>query len=99
MARAVSRLPTDVRAMARVHTEMALRVLAGVARNADCPPASRVAACTALLDRGWGRAPQEHTGIDGGDIRVTIRHIIDSVDETDMKTIEHDVDEEAVATT
>jgi hypothetical protein len=37
-----------------------------------------VAAATALLDRGWGRPPQTHTGQDGkGGIEVVIRHIIE----------------------
>jgi hypothetical protein len=38
---------------------------------------SAVGACspTALLDRGWGRAPQPHTGEDDKDVRITIRHI------------------------
>jgi hypothetical protein len=31
-----------------------------------------------LLDRGWGRALQSHVGEDGGDIRVTIRQIIEN---------------------
>ena len=32
---------------------------------------------TALLDRGWGRPPQAHTGGKGkGDIRVVVRHIV-----------------------
>jgi hypothetical protein len=31
-----------------------------------------------LLDRGWGRAPQVHSGEDGGDIRITIRQLIDN---------------------
>jgi hypothetical protein len=78
---------------------MALRVLSSIAKSPECPPAARVTAAGMLLDRGWGRAPQEHTGPGGGDISVVIRHIIDSVDETEMKTIEHDADEDAVATT
>jgi hypothetical protein len=32
-----------------------------------------------LLDRGWGKAPQPHTGgEDGKDIHVTIRQIIET---------------------
>jgi hypothetical protein len=56
-----------------------VNVLMGVARSAKAPPGARVAAATVLLDRGWGRAPQEHTGPDGGDIRITIRQIIETV--------------------
>ena len=36
----------------------------------------RVAAACALLDRGWGKPGQAHTGDKGeGDIKVVIRHI------------------------
>ena len=43
-----------------------------------------------LLDRGWGKAPQTHTGGDGeGDIRVTIRHIVRGRDKPlEAKTID-----------
>jgi hypothetical protein len=45
------------------------------------PPAARVAAAGILLDRGWGRAPQAHTGEDGGDLRIVFRQIVEAVDE------------------
>jgi hypothetical protein len=35
------------------------------------------AASVLLLDRGWGKPPQAHTGEDDKDIRVTIRQIIE----------------------
>jgi hypothetical protein len=47
--------------------------LAGIARNGTSEPA-RVAAIAQLLDRGWGKAPQE-TRIDG-ELRVTIRKML-----------------------
>jgi hypothetical protein len=31
-----------------------------------------VGGASALLDRGWGKAPQQHTGEEGGAIQVTI---------------------------
>ncbi len=50
-------------------------------RQPEHPPAVRVQAASILLDRGWGRVPQAHTGADGeGDIRVTIRHIVQGAD-------------------
>ena len=39
---------------------------------------ARVQAVGMLLDRGWGKAPQPHTGEDDKDIRVTIRNITES---------------------
>lgn len=73
------RAPTDLRSLARSHTEMALRTLCGIAQNGENESA-RVAAAAHILDRGWGRTPQAHTGENGeGDIRVTIRHIVQSL--------------------
>ena len=36
---------------------------------------------TALLDRGWRRAPQHPASKDGGDIRISIRQIVWGDDE------------------
>ncbi|WP_283817289.1 hypothetical protein [Bradyrhizobium lablabi] len=36
-----------------------------------------MSAASILLDRGWGRAPQSHDGEDGGDLRITIRQIVE----------------------
>jgi len=48
---------TNVRSMARQHTETAIRVLAGVMNQKDAQPAARIAAAAELLNRGWGKAP------------------------------------------
>ena len=39
--------------------------------------AARIQAAAILLDRGWGRPTQPHTGEDG-DVRVTIRNITET---------------------
>jgi hypothetical protein len=57
---------------------MALNTLVGVARSPKVPPAARTMAATALLDRGWGRPSQAITGEDGGELRITIRQLVDS---------------------
>ncbi len=44
-----------VRELARAHTAEAVRTLETVMKNAKAPPAARVAAATAMLDRGYGR--------------------------------------------
>ena len=79
---------TEIRSYARAHSIEAIQTLAGVARN-SLNDGARVAAACALLDRGWGKAPQAHTGENGeGDIRVTIRHIVQEI--SAKKVIEHD---------
>lgn len=66
----------DVRSLARGHTEMVIKQLAGIAQHGD-KDAARATACAILLDRGWGKAAQPLTGADGSDdIQVTIRTII-----------------------
>ena len=51
----------EVRELARQYTETAMKALADIVGNERCPPAARVAAATAILDRGYGRAPQSLT--------------------------------------
>ena len=72
----MARAPTDIRSLARSHTNMAIKILAGIAKDGT-NEAARVSAAVALLDRGWGKPAQQHTGEDGeGDIEVVIRHIV-----------------------
>lgn len=51
----------EVVALAREHTPLAIGTLADIAADGDAPPAARVAASEALLDRAWGKAPQTVT--------------------------------------
>lgn len=48
----------DLREAAQDYSEEALSVLAGVMRDAEAPPAAKVAAARELLDRGFGKAVQ-----------------------------------------
>ena len=74
--------PRDVRSLARSHTEMAVNVLAGIAK-ASTSDAARVSAAVALLERGWGK-PQADVAVDG-EIRVTIRKMLN--DDGDEPTV------------
>lgn len=84
----------DLRSLARRHTESAVRTLAGIMAQRGAPPSARVAAASALLDRGWGRADIVHAGPDGGPIRVIIRQVVDITGELreEPVLIEHDAD-------
>ena len=55
------RTPLKIRSMARVHTETAINVLAGIMNDPKAPTAPRVQAAQVLLDRGWGKAEQTLT--------------------------------------
>lgn len=54
----MAKTPTDIRSLARSHTQTALNVLAGIMSEPDAPHAARVAAANALLDRGYGKPSQ-----------------------------------------
>lgn len=54
----MAKAPTDIRSLARSYTDKAIKVLAGVMQQDEAPHSARVAAATALLDRGWGKPPQ-----------------------------------------
>ena len=49
---------TEIRSLARSHTRTALNILVRIMRSKDVTAAARVAAANAILDRGWGKAPQ-----------------------------------------
>lgn len=55
-----------VKELAREHTEAAIRTLAEIAGSSKSSDSARVQACTALLDRGWGKAPQYTENISVG---------------------------------
>ena len=71
------KIPADLRSLARGHTELCIKVLAGIVSQEAVPPAARVSAAGILLDRGWGRAPQPHASEDDKDIRITVRQIVE----------------------
>ena len=71
----MTKAPADIRSLARAQTALAIRTLTGVCGSKAAPAAARVSAAQALLDRGWGKPAQPHTGEDDKDIQVTIRSI------------------------
>src|SRR6185503_7864885 len=52
------RVLADVQELARERSPEALNLLANVMRDEKAPPAARVAAANALLDRGYGKPTQ-----------------------------------------
>ena len=52
----MAKTPTEIKSLARAHTEKAIKVLVGIMNQKKAPMAARVSAAQALLDRGWGRA-------------------------------------------
>jgi hypothetical protein len=58
----------EVRVLAQNYTAAAVLALAEIMENRDAPPAARVSAASALLDRGHGKPPQAITGAHGKDL-------------------------------
>jgi hypothetical protein len=67
------RAVTEIRSLARSHTRSALNVLVGVMRHPNATPSARVAAATAILDRGWGRPTQALEGTNDGALELIHR--------------------------
>ena len=65
--------PAEIRSLARGHTRTALNVLVGIMRSNDATAAARVSAANAILDRGWGKAPQAIQNGDEGAIELIHR--------------------------
>jgi hypothetical protein len=89
----MAKATADIRSLARAQTELAIRTLTGVCGSKAAPAAARVSAANALLDRGWGKALQVHSGEVSGDIRIIIRQITGSGDEEDPLLLEHEAPE------
>jgi hypothetical protein len=68
------KVSADLRSLARGHTELCIKVLAGIVSQEAVPPAARVSAAGILLDRGWGKAQQDGTA--QGEVRVTLRKML-----------------------
>jgi hypothetical protein len=64
---------TEIRSLARSHTRTALNVLVGVMRSKDATVAARVSAANAILDRGWGKAPQAIENGENGALELVHR--------------------------
>ena len=74
----MARAPTEIRSLARQHTEAAIRTLAEIMGNQDVNEAARISAANSLLDRGWGKATQPISGDEENPLNVlhTIERVI-----------------------
>jgi hypothetical protein len=69
----MAKTPTEIRSLARAHTETAINVLVGIMNQPEAPQAARVSAANSILDRGWGKPAQPHDGDgEGGPVQLTV---------------------------
>lgn len=65
-----------LRELAREHTEAAIRTLAAVMNDGGASPSARVAAASALLDRGFGKPEQsQNVNVTGGNFIDYLRSL------------------------
>ena len=63
-----------VRDLARAHTDAAIATLVEIRGDIGAPPAARVAAAQALLDRAWGKPSQAIGGAeDLGPVEMVVK--------------------------
>ena len=75
---------TDIRSLARMHTQGAVDVLVKIYSNPKTGAAARVAAANSLLDRGWGKPAQVHTGDPD---QPVVHKVIHEYDRPDSKSV------------
>jgi hypothetical protein len=71
----MAKAPTEIRSLARSHTEAAINTLVGIMNQPGAPEAARVSAANSILDRGWGKPTQTIAGDQENPIRVAISRI------------------------
>jgi hypothetical protein len=62
----------EVRVLAQEHTADAISCLVGIIKDKKAPAQARVAASSAILDRGYGKPPQSFDGDGAEGLIVTI---------------------------
>jgi Family of unknown function (DUF5681) len=71
----------EVKELAREHTAEAIKTLVSIMNDSKSPPAARVSAANALLDRGYGKPPQHLTGESGTSYVVRLPEVAKSAEE------------------
>lgn len=75
----MAKAPIEIRSLARQHTEEAINALLRILRKVDATDSAVVAASSAILDRGWGKATQPIGGADEDDNPIKLLHRIERV--------------------
>ena len=81
-----------IRDLAKIHTEDALKTLSEIVKNPKASDTARVQACNALLDRGWGKAPQYTENVNLGMSYVDYLDKLASEENVELKEANYTVD-------
>jgi len=72
----VPKHPTEIKSLARAHATRAIQRLAGI-MDGSKDDGAVVRASIALLDRAYGKPNQPHDAKLDGELRITIRKMLD----------------------
>ena len=67
----------DLKSLARGYTEKGIEVLGGYINSPEIPPEIKVQAVKIMFDRGWGRPNQPTENKHEGELKITIRNIME----------------------
>ena len=67
----------DLKSLARGYTEKGIQVLGGYINSDEIEPEIKVQAIKIMFERGWGRPNQPIDAKHEGEIKITIRQIMD----------------------
>ena len=83
------RAVTEIRSLARSYTRTAIKVLVGIMSSKDATHSARLAAANAILDRGWGKAPQSLETAKHGAVELVhrIERVIVHPQDTDSESV------------
>jgi hypothetical protein len=70
-----------LKSLCRSYTEANVRTLAGWANGPDVDDELKMKAIGMLMDRGWGKPAQDQTHEIKGEIKVTLRKMLEDDDE------------------
>jgi hypothetical protein len=66
-----------LKSLARGYTEQSVRVLGGYVNGEGIEPEHKLRAIAMLLERGWGRPNQPVEAKHEGEIKITVRQILE----------------------
>lgn len=74
-----------IRDLAREHTADAIQTLIDIAKNPKASDSARVQACTAILDRGWGKPAQMNQNVN---MNMSYSDFLEQIAETERIEME-----------
>ncbi|WP_375304964.1 hypothetical protein WI560_22810 [Bradyrhizobium sp. A11] len=84
---------TEIKSLARTHTNVAVKTLVQVMRDKEAPAHARIMAANAILDRGWGKPLQPIASEDGKPLEFVHRIERVIVHPGDTVTMEAQIEE------